>query len=44
MRARGVVKYIDLALLSILNPTPRPSFRKKSEKKIIKVYNFYENL
>jgi len=32
----------SLAPLSTLNPTPRPRFRKKSEKKIIKVSNFYE--
>jgi len=31
-----------LAPLSVLNPTPRPRFRNKSEKKIIKVSNFHE--
>jgi len=31
-----------LAPLSTLNPTPRPRFRKKSERKIIKVSSFHE--
>ncbi len=34
----------SLAPFSVLSPTPRPRFRKKSEKKIIKVMTFTKNL